>query len=62
MCGRFTRKENLQHLAELLGLAITPLLAPHYNISPSQLVACVRTNPETTEREWVELQWGLVPL
>jgi putative SOS response-associated peptidase YedK len=21
----------------------------------------VRTNPETTKREWVELQWGLVP-
>jgi len=61
MCGRFTRKENMQHLAELLGLSIPPHLAPRYNIAPSQLVACVRTNPETTEREWVELQWGLVP-
>jgi len=61
MCGRFTRTENMQHLAELLGLPIPPPLAPRYNIAPSQLVACVRTNPETTEREWVELQWGLVP-
>jgi putative SOS response-associated peptidase YedK len=51
----------MQHLAELLGLPIPPPLAPRYNIAPSQLVACVRTNPETTEREWVELQWGLVP-
>ena len=61
MCGRFTRTENMQHLAELLGLPIPPPLTPRYNIAPSQLVACVRRNPETTKREWVELQWGLVP-
>ena len=61
MCGRFTRIENMQHLAKLLGLPIPPPLISRYNIAPSQLVACVRTNPETTEREWVELQWGLVP-
>jgi putative SOS response-associated peptidase YedK len=61
MCGRFTRTSNMQHLAELLGLPIPPPLASRYNIAPSQLVACVRTNSETTEREWVELQWGLVP-
>ena len=61
MCGRFTRKESMQHLAELLGLPIPPPLPPRYHIAPSQLVACVRTNPETTEREWVELKWGLVP-
>jgi len=51
----------MQHLAKLLGLPIPPPLASRYNIAPSQLVACVRTNSETTEREWVELQWGLVP-
>jgi putative SOS response-associated peptidase YedK len=61
MCGRFTRKENLQRLAELLGLKVLPPLSPRYNISPSQLVACVRTNPESNERECVDLQWGLVP-
>ena len=61
MCGRFTRKENMKHVAELLGLPIPPPLAPRYNIAPSQLVACVRTNPDTSEREWVELKWGLVP-
>lgn len=61
MCGRFTHKENMQHLAELLGLPIPPPLAPRYNITPSQLVACIRTNLETHDREWVELQWGLVP-
>ena len=60
-CGRFTRKENMQHLAELLGLKVLPPLPPRYNIAPSQLVACVRTNPESKERECVELKWGLVP-
>jgi putative SOS response-associated peptidase YedK len=61
MCGRFTRKENLQQLAQLLGISNIPHLPPRYNIAPSQLVACVRTNPETFERECVELKWGLVP-
>lgn len=61
MCGRFTRKESLQHLAEQLGLKALPPLPPRYNIAPSQLVVCVRTNPESQERECVELKWGLVP-
>ncbi|MEX0830208.1 MAG: SOS response-associated peptidase [Nitrospirales bacterium] len=61
MCGRFTRKESFQHIAELLGLPIPPPLTPRYNIAPSQPVACVRTNSETSDREWVELKWGLVP-
>jgi len=61
MCGRFTRKENMQQLAELLGLKLLPPLRPRYNIAPSQLVACVRTNPESKEREFTELKWGLVP-
>ena len=51
----------MQHLAELLGLKVLPPLRPRYNIAPSQLVACVRTNPESKERECVELKWGLVP-
>ena len=61
MCGRFTRKENFQQIAEQLGLKSLPTLSPRYNIAPSQLVACVRTNPETKEREFKELKWGLVP-
>ena len=61
MCGRFTRKESFQHLADLLGLPIPPPLASRYNIAPSQLVTCVRSNLETGDYEFVELQWGLVP-
>ena len=61
MCGRFTRKENMQLLAEQLGLQALPPLYPRYNIAPSQLVACVRTNLEIRQRECKELKWGLVP-
>ncbi|MGD9851735.1 MAG: SOS response-associated peptidase [Nitrospirales bacterium] len=61
MCGRFTRKESVQPFAEHLGLMVMPSLPPRYNIAPSQIVACVRTNPETQEREFADLKWGLVP-
>lgn len=62
MCGRFTLKESMQYLAKLLGgLSNVPPLPPRYNIAPSQLVACVRTNLETKDYELVELKWGLVP-
>ena len=61
MCGRFTRKENFQQLAKLLGVRTLPQLPPRYNIAPSQLVACVRVNPESLENECVSLKWGLVP-
>ena len=61
MCGRFTRKENFQQLAKLLGISNFPTLPPRYNIAPSQMIACVRANPESQENECVELKWGLVP-
>ena len=61
MCGRFTRKEKFDLLAEQLGLNVCPPCEPRYNIAPSQFVACVRTNPKSKERECVDLKWGLVP-
>lgn len=61
MCGRFTRKVSFQHLAKQLGLKVFEPLNPRYNIAPSQLVACVRTNLESRERECTKLKWGLVP-
>ena len=61
MCGRFTQKGSFKNLAELLGLPIPPTLAPRYNIAPSQRIACVRTSPQSTTRECVDLKWGLVP-
>jgi putative SOS response-associated peptidase YedK len=61
MCGRFTRKEKFHLLAEQLGLKDCPEFEPRYNIAPSQLLACIRTNPETKDGEFKELKWGLVP-
>ena len=61
MCGRFTRKENFQQLAKLLGLRNEPKFPPRYNIAPSELIACVRAHPESQEKECVQLKWGLVP-
>jgi putative SOS response-associated peptidase YedK len=53
MCGRFTRKEKFQHLAEQLGLKILSQFKPRYNIAPSQPISCIRTNPETKHREYI---------
>mgnify|MGYP000052998541 CR=1 FL=1 len=53
--------KTLKILPALLGLPIPPTLAPHYNIAPSQPIACVRTDPQTAERKCIELKWGLVP-
>ena len=61
MCGRFTRKENFQQLAKILGIQNFPELPQRYNIAPSQLIACVRANPESQKNEYVQLKWGLVP-
>ena len=61
MCGRFTRKENFQQLAKLLGLHSVPKLSPRYNIAPSQMIACVRANPVSKDYECVQLKWGLLP-
>ncbi|MDH4362122.1 MAG: SOS response-associated peptidase [Nitrospirota bacterium] len=61
MCGRFTRKEGFPQLARILGLQVLLQLEARYNIAPSQFVAYVRTNPESKDRECVQLRWRLVP-
>ncbi len=61
MCGRFTRKENFQQLAKLLGLSKGFDLSPRYNISPSQQIACVRVPLNSKSLEIVQMKWGLVP-
>jgi putative SOS response-associated peptidase YedK len=61
MCGRYTRKEQLEALLEVLQAVIRCDLTPRYNIAPSQMVACVRHAPENGHRECVLLKWGLIP-
>jgi putative SOS response-associated peptidase YedK len=61
MCGRYTRKEQIEALLEVLKAVIQCDLTPRYNIAPSQMVACVRHAPENEHRECVLLKWGLIP-
>jgi len=61
MCGRYTRKEQIEALLDVLKAVIQCDLTPRYNIAPSQMVACVRNAPENEHRECVLLKWGLIP-
>lgn len=36
-------------------------LNPRYNIAPSQSVAAIRDDPDSRQREFVRLHWGLIP-
>ena len=61
MCGRFTQTATPEHIAHAFRLLDLPLLATRYNIAPSQLIAAVRIDPETSIRRLVMLRWGLIP-
>lgn len=50
-----------EQIAEQFSLAMTPQLAPRYNIAPSQPVAAARQNRDTQQRELVHFHWGLIP-
>ena len=54
MCGRFTQTTTPEALAQQFDVHHFPLLTPRYNIAPSQSVAAIRIDPETTTR----LGWG----
>ena len=60
MCGRYTRKEELSRLADVLRILLPPDLKPRYNIAPGQMVPAVRNHAEGG-REFVMLKWGLIP-
>ena len=61
MCGRYTRTDKFAQIAHDLTLTTPPHWTPRYNIAPSQLVACIRKNPDTQQLECCDLKWGLVP-
>ena len=60
MCGRFTLRANPHDIAEEFGITDAGDLVPRFNISPSQLVATVRS-PDGP-RELVMMRWGLIPV
>lgn len=61
MCGRFNLTATGEEIAEQLGLADVPTLAPRYNIAPTQPVASVRLNPGSGRKELTHFHWGLIP-
>lgn len=61
VCGRYARFTPAEIYARLFDAeAEVALLAPRYNIAPSQPVLAARNGPGGT-REMVALQWGLIP-
>ncbi|MCL4838649.1 MAG: SOS response-associated peptidase [Thermoanaerobaculia bacterium] len=61
MCGRYTLSAPGDVVAESFGLPEVPVLAPRFNIAPSQQVPVVRVAPGGPGRELALVRWGLVP-
>ena len=61
MCGRYALYADGEQLAWRFGLPVPHPVPPRYNIAPSQPLLALRHNPDTRQREWTHLVWGLVP-
>ena len=61
MCGRFSQTASPEVIAQQFELTDPPLFTPRYNIAPSQSIAAIRIDPDTTTRTLVMLRWGLIP-
>ncbi len=61
MCGRFSLSALPEEVRELFRMDAAPPITPRYNIAPTQRITAVRVNPESLQREWAMLRWGLVP-
>lgn len=61
MCGRFSQTATPEIIIEQFGVNDSPLFQPRYNIAPSQSIAAIRIEPDTTTRKLVMLRWGLIP-
>lgn len=61
MCGRFTLTTTPEEVSREFGLSEQPLLAPRFNIAPSQTIATISSDPEHARRVLVPRRWGLIP-
>jgi putative SOS response-associated peptidase YedK len=61
MCGRFTLSAPAEVVAELFELAETPVLAPRFNIAPTQPAPVVLWDGEAGQRRLEAFHWGLIP-
>jgi putative SOS response-associated peptidase YedK len=60
MCGRFKLTLTPEVMAELFGVDEEPVMAPRFNIAPTQPVLTVRPR-QGGGRQWAQARWGLVP-
>lgn len=60
MCGRYFLHSTADKLTQLFGEMPMPVLAPRFNIAPTQPVPIVRQDA-TGRREMVLVRWGLIP-
>ncbi len=60
MCGRFTLRTPPSVLLEHFRVSSLPPFGPRYNVAPTQQVGVVRESTPG-QREFVWMQWGLVP-
>jgi putative SOS response-associated peptidase YedK len=61
MCGRYTLSSPGDIVAEVFGLEQLPLLAPRFNIAPTQEALVVRSGQVGGKPIADLLRWGLVP-
>ncbi len=61
VCGRFALATDKSVLEMLFSLDMQLACEPRYNITPSQKVIAVRNNPQSGNKQFVLLKWGLVP-
>jgi len=61
MCGRFSQTATPEIIAEQFEVKEPLPFQPRFNIAPSQQIAAIRIDPDTTTREFVMLRWGLIP-
>jgi putative SOS response-associated peptidase YedK len=63
MCGRFAIHSPTDQIATRFGVVgQLPEFGPRYNAAPLQMLPVIRTHPETRERTFSLLRWGLVPV
>lgn len=61
MCGRFSLSQTAEALAQDFHVQTVPEVESQYNIAPTQMVLAVLYNPDSKQREFKRLHWGLIP-
>ncbi|MFB2897163.1 SOS response-associated peptidase [Aerosakkonemataceae cyanobacterium BLCC-F50] len=61
MCGRYSFTQLAEAIADKFQVKEVPEISPRYNIAPTQQIATVLVDSESSERQFKMLRWGLIP-